>query len=34
LGDDVEAAARKILRESHSHHGAFHDPIGYRGWVT
>ena len=24
-GDDIEAAARKILRESQGRHGAFHD---------
>jgi hypothetical protein len=26
-GDDAEAAARKILRESHGRHGSFYDPI-------
>jgi hypothetical protein len=28
-GDDVVAAARKILRESHGRHGAFYDVIKY-----
>jgi hypothetical protein len=29
-GDDVEAAARKTLREKHGRHGSFYDPIPYR----
>jgi hypothetical protein len=32
-GDDIEAAARKILREAHGRHGSFYDPIPYRGSV-
>jgi hypothetical protein len=28
-GDDIEAAARKVLREKHNRHGAFYDPIRY-----
>jgi hypothetical protein len=28
-GDDIEAAARKILRESHGRHSSFYDPIPY-----
>src|SRR5262249_49583137 len=30
-GDDLEAAARQVIREKHRRHGAFHDPIYYRG---
>jgi len=28
-GDNIDAAARKILRETHDHHGAFYAPINY-----
>lgn len=30
-GDGIDGAARKILRENHGRHGAFYDPISYRG---
>src|SRR5262245_32500090 len=30
-GDDLEAAARAVIRENHGRHGTFHDPIRYRG---
>jgi hypothetical protein len=29
-GDDVETAARKLLRAKHATHGAFYDPIPLR----
>jgi len=29
-GDDFDAAARKILCETHDRHGSFYDPISYR----
>jgi hypothetical protein len=32
-GDDVEAVARRVLREEHGKHGTFYDPISYRGQV-
>jgi hypothetical protein len=28
-GDDVETAARKLLRAKHATHGAFYDPVRY-----
>jgi len=28
-GDNIEAAARKALRDTHNHHGAFYAPINY-----
>ena len=30
-GDDLVAAARAVIRENHGRHGAFYDPIRYRG---
>jgi len=32
-GDDLEAAARVVVRENHGRHGAFYDPIRYSGNV-
>ena len=32
-GDDVEAVARRVLREKHGKHVRFYDPISYRGQV-
>jgi hypothetical protein len=32
-GDDLDAAARAVIREKHGKHTAFYDPIGYRGNV-
>jgi|AmaraimetFIIA100_FD_contig_91_1318396_length_840_multi_5_in_0_out_0_2 hypothetical protein len=33
-GDDPEAATRKLLREKHGKHGAFHDPLRRPRWVV
>ena len=32
-GDDVESAARRILREKHGKKLSFYDPISYRGHI-
>jgi len=31
--DDLEAAARQVIREKHGKHVSFYDPISYRGQV-
>ena len=31
--DDLEAAARQVIREKHGKHLRFYDPISYRGHV-
>src|SRR5262245_62119878 len=33
-GDDLDAAARAVVREKHGKHAAFYDPIYYRGSVV
>src|SRR5262245_40541272 len=32
--DDLEAAARQVIREKHGKHVRFYDPISYRGHVV